>query len=164
MTPTIFSDRLARPGPKRVLSLDGGGIRGLISLGYLRAIETMLRVRYGNPDLVLAAYFDFVIGTSTGAVIATLIALGYPVSRILQIYLELAVKAFHPSNHWGLGAIGRMVGSRFDTASLEAVFRSQLARNSQSAVDFAVPTVGETGIVWSKRGQGARRYSDSFCR
>jgi uncharacterized protein len=163
MTTTVFSERLARAGPKRVLSLDGGGIRGLISLGYLRAIETLLRIRYGNPDLVLATYFDFVIGTSTGAVIATLIALGYPVSRIQQMYLELAVKAFHPSNHWGLGAIGRMVGNRFDTASLEAVFRSQLGDLRLGAKEFqaglGIVTMRlDTGSIWPLVNVPASKY------
>jgi len=44
--------------PKRILSLDGGGIRGILTLEYLEVIEGMLRQRTGRPDLCLADYFD----------------------------------------------------------------------------------------------------------
>jgi hypothetical protein len=36
------------PGPKRILALDGGGLRGILTLGILRRIETVLRERHGN--------------------------------------------------------------------------------------------------------------------
>ena len=57
--------------PKRILSLDGGGIRGVITLQFLEKIETILRKRHGdNPDFRLCHYFDLIGGTSTGAIIA----------------------------------------------------------------------------------------------
>jgi len=52
--------------PKRILSLDGGGIRGFLTLQYLEAIEALLRQRTGRADLVLSDYFDLIGGTSTG--------------------------------------------------------------------------------------------------
>lgn len=45
---------LARRGPRRLLALDGGGIRGAISLEILERIESILREQCGNPSLVLA--------------------------------------------------------------------------------------------------------------
>ena len=44
-------------GPKRILSLDGGGIRGELTLGYLKKIETILREKEKDPELVLSDYF-----------------------------------------------------------------------------------------------------------
>lgn len=41
-------DRLAAPGPKRILALDGGGMRGIITLGFLARIEAVLRERHGR--------------------------------------------------------------------------------------------------------------------
>ena len=66
-------------GPYRILSLDGGGAKGFYTLGVLREIEGMVK----GP---LCQHFDLVFGTSTGAIIASLIALGYDVEAIHEIY------------------------------------------------------------------------------
>lgn len=63
----------------RVLTLDGGGAKGFYSLGVLKEIEAMI----GGP---LHQKFDLVFGTSTGAIIASLIALGHSVDSILNLY------------------------------------------------------------------------------
>jgi patatin-like phospholipase/acyl hydrolase len=64
--------------PKRILSLDGGGVRGILSLGLLLQIETLLRARHGNdPQFRLCHYFDLIAGTSTGSIIAALLAKGW---------------------------------------------------------------------------------------
>ncbi|EFE0813779.1 patatin-like phospholipase family protein (plasmid) [Pseudomonas marginalis] len=63
----------------RVLALDGGGAKGFYTLGVLKEIEAML----GCP---LYKRFDLVFGTSTGAIIAALIALGYEVDQIHALY------------------------------------------------------------------------------
>ncbi len=63
----------------RVLTLDGGGAKGFYTLGVLKEIEAML----GCP---LYQKFDLVFGTSTGAIIASLIALGHNVDSILELY------------------------------------------------------------------------------
>lgn len=65
----------------RILSLDGGGAKGFYSLGVLREIEGMV----GKP---LYEAFDLVFGTSTGAIIAALISLGYTVDDIHSLYKE----------------------------------------------------------------------------
>ena len=63
----------------RILSLDGGGAKGFYTLGVLREIEGMI----GCP---LHERFDLVFGTSTGAIIGALIALGYGVEDIHALY------------------------------------------------------------------------------
>ena len=50
-----------------MLALDGGGIRGLITLGILEKIEKLVKDRAGGK---LCDYFDYIGGTSTGAIIA----------------------------------------------------------------------------------------------
>jgi hypothetical protein len=75
------------PGPHRLLALDGGGIRGMISIEVLGEIEEILRREQGGDDsFVLADYFDYVAGTSTGAIIATCIAMGMTVAQIREFY------------------------------------------------------------------------------
>ncbi len=81
-----FRDKLSPSASKRLLALDGGGIRGLITVEILAGIEAMLRAESGNPDLVLADYFDYIAGTSTGAIIATCLSLGMPVAKVRKFY------------------------------------------------------------------------------
>jgi hypothetical protein len=118
-------ERLRQPGPKRLLALDGGGIRGLVTVGYLARIEALLRERHGRPDLVLADYFDLIGGTSTGSIIASGLALGWPVSRIRELYLELGEKAFVIRKAL-LGKVSRMLGARYDERPLEELLQGQL--------------------------------------
>jgi patatin-like phospholipase/acyl hydrolase len=95
---SLLERRIAAPGPKKLLSIDGGGIRGLIALEFLARIEALLREKLGRSDLVLADYFDYVGGTSTGAIIATLISLGFPVEQMIEFYRTGAHTMFDPSN------------------------------------------------------------------
>jgi hypothetical protein len=83
----------------RLLSLDGGGIRGIFTLQILRRVEEVLRARYQEPDLVLADYFNFIGGTSTGAIIAALLSWGRPVEEITDLYEQFATSAFE-SSRW----------------------------------------------------------------
>ncbi|MFW5839330.1 MAG: patatin-like phospholipase family protein [Planctomycetota bacterium] len=89
-----MTSRLSAKGPHRILALDGGGIRGTISLGYLARIEQILRDRLGRENLVLADYFDLIGGTSTGAIIAACLAMGKSVDEIRRMYLELGGEVF----------------------------------------------------------------------
>ena len=72
----------------RLLALDGGGIRGIITLEVLAEIEAHLRTRYRREGLVLADYFDYVAGTSTGAIIAACVSLGMSVDEIRRFYVD----------------------------------------------------------------------------
>lgn len=81
----------APPVPRaRLLSFDGGGIRGLFALEIARRIETLLREAHGKPDLVLADHFAYMGGTSTGAIIATFLSWGLPVDEVMGLYRENA--------------------------------------------------------------------------
>jgi patatin-like phospholipase/acyl hydrolase len=84
----------ASNSPKRILSLDGGGIRGIFTLGILKKIESLLRVEKNNPNLLLGDYYDLIGGTSTGAIIASGLAIGKTVDEIIELYLELGKKIF----------------------------------------------------------------------
>jgi len=90
-----YLSRVTSPAPKRLLALDGGGIRGLITVEILARLEALLRDATGAGDaFVLGDYFDYVAGTSTGAILATCISLGLPVSQIRDFYLLGAAEMF----------------------------------------------------------------------
>ncbi|MBF8456712.1 patatin-like phospholipase family protein [Kaistella sp. G5-32] len=93
-------NRFSSTEPKKILSLDGGGIRGALSLGYLKRIESILREKENNPNYVLSDYFDLIGGTSTGAIIATLLALGKSVDEIREMYMELGGEIFAGKRNW----------------------------------------------------------------
>lgn len=88
-------ERFRQPGPKRILALDGGGSRGLLSLGVLAQLERHLGERSGDPGKFrLAHYFDLIGGTSTGAIIATTLALEWKVRDIVDLYFKLLPAIF----------------------------------------------------------------------
>ena len=92
-------DHLQNDGhPKRILALDGGGLRGILTIGLLQRIEDILRERHGgDKDFRLSHYFDLIAGTSTGSIIAATLALGWSVEDIRQKYMQLGQSVFKKS-------------------------------------------------------------------
>ena len=80
--------RLLTPGCKRMLSLDGGGVRGMITIAFLERLEQLVRAQHGNSSLVLADYFDMIGGTSVGSIIAVQLALGDDVATVKKVFEE----------------------------------------------------------------------------
>ena len=84
--------------PKRILALDGGGLRGILTLSYLAEIESTLSERHGGAETFrLSHYFDLIAGTSTGSIIAAALARGMSVSEIAKKYLDLGQRVFQKS-------------------------------------------------------------------
>jgi hypothetical protein len=84
--------------PRKMLAIDGGGIRGLISLGMLKQLEGMLARNQGaGADFRLCDYFDYVAGTSTGAIIAAGLAIGMSVDELIEFYRDSGKEMFEKS-------------------------------------------------------------------
>lgn len=66
-------------GTKRILSIDGGGIKGAMPIAFLARVEEITSQR-------IVDHFDLVAGTSTGGIIALGLGLGIPAARILELY------------------------------------------------------------------------------
>lgn len=135
-------------GPKRILALDGGGVRGLISLAFLERMESILRTRSGRDDYVLADYFDLIGGTSTGSLIAAALSLGYSVGRLIELYLTLAHRGFRKLP-WFEG----FWAPKFDERALRAVilehFASITLGSDQLRCGLAIVAKRlDTGSVW----------------
>ncbi len=91
-------EKLSKSAPHKLLALDGGGIRGIITLEVLARIESMLQHALNRDDsFVLADYFDYIAGTSTGAIIATFLALGWRIEKISTFYLTSSREMFDPT-------------------------------------------------------------------
>ena len=91
-------ERIEREGPKKLLAVDGGGIRGVLALEVLQGIEDLLRAKSGRPDFRLADYFDYIAGTSTGGIIAAGLSMGMSVGEILKFYQEAGAQMFVKAN------------------------------------------------------------------
>jgi len=116
------------PGQRRLLALDGGGIRGVLTLEVLAEFERMIRREHGRKDLVLADYFDYIAGTSTGAMIAAGLALGWPVERLMRIYTERGPEMFDsvPLHK----RFAKLFGYRFSSERLAAAMRQEYGTNT----------------------------------
>ncbi len=121
---TALLDRLKSPGPKKILSLDGGGIRGSLTLGYLQKLEDILVKKYNNPDLVLSDYFDLIGGTSTGSIIAGALALGNKVEIIRQNYMQMGGVIFGDKRHaWNPFETAKWLKARYNDEPFKAVLQ-----------------------------------------
>jgi predicted acylesterase/phospholipase RssA len=78
-SPETLHAELPKDGLYRILSLDGGGAKGVYTLGVLKEIEGMI----GCP---LYKRFDLIFGTSTGSIIGSLLAIGCEVDQIHELY------------------------------------------------------------------------------
>ena len=145
--------------PKRILAVDGGGIRGMMAVGILREIETLLRARVGgDPNFRLSHYFDLIGGTSTGAIIAAGLALGMSVDEIHQHYLNLG-KAVFKRNLLRLG----VVRQKFDAADVSRALKSVFEDRTLASSDFKTGLMImskrlDTGSPWPLTNNPSARY------
>jgi len=153
-----LDEHLFGPGPKRILSLDGGGVRGLITLGLLKRIEDLLALRSADPPAFrLSDYFDLIGGTSTGAIIATLLAFGQRVDDVTKLYFDLCPQVFSRrtllsyvflSPRFDSAAFRRVIDATFDQILVERGQDGQLTRQQRLVEE---PTLGspllQTGLA-----------------
>ena len=144
-------EHLFGPGPKRILALDGGGIRGALSLRVLRRIETLLRERVPaarRDAFRLCDYFDLIGGTSTGAIIATGLALGMSVEALDAMYRKLGESIFDPSL-FRKGLLRAKFSDRPLRAALKQVFGDTALGGPEVRTGLAIVTKRiDTGSPW----------------
>jgi hypothetical protein len=146
-------------GPRRVLAIDGGGMRGALAVGILAQLEKTLRDKLGRPTLVLADYFDLIGGTSTGAIIAAGLALGRDAAYLSELYHRLGPRVF------GRGGAPRLplVQSRFNPKKLEQVIVEELGAATLGDAAWrtgfaAVAKRVDTGSCWVLTNCPGARY------
>ncbi len=84
-----LENRFSTVQPRKILALDGGGIRGVITLQILAEMEKQLKENLGKgDDFRLSDFFDYIGGTSTGAIIAAGLSMGMTVQQLLDFYIN----------------------------------------------------------------------------
>jgi uncharacterized protein len=129
--------------PQRyLLSIDGGGIRGIIPAVALVKLES-------TTGRLTRDIFSFVAGTSTGAIIAAAIAAGIPASRILSLYVDRAREVFTGSTI--LNTLQRVIfGSMYSTQKLHDLITEEIDSSGRwslndSLVDLLITAKGVPG-------------------
>src|SRR6266550_858649 len=106
-TDSQLSTEYKNDGLCRILALDGGGAKGFYTLGVLKEIEGML-------NCPLYKRFDLVFGTSTGAIIGSLVSLGYEIDEIYDLYKRhVPVVMAERSAHARTRALSKLAGDVF---------------------------------------------------
>src|SRR5215208_3357322 len=83
------------PPPRKLLALDGGGIRGILTLEVLLKMEQLLAEATGKGEKFrLSDFFDYIGGTSTGAIIAAGLARGMSAGELLDFYQQTGPAMF----------------------------------------------------------------------
>lgn len=132
MPKTLFEHLSPDTGAKRILALDGGGVKGVLSLGMLKAVEDELRRRAGgNPDFRLSDYYDLIGGTSTGAIIASGLSLGLSVDELIALYMRLGPEVFGRN-----AGDGVFLQSKFESKKLRRALHSVLSTKTLGSQDI----------------------------
>lgn len=139
--------RFKSPGPKRILTIDGGGVRGALAIGMLSKLERTLRDKLGRPDLVLADYFDLIGGTSTGAIIAAGLALGRDCANLDALYRRMGPSIF------GAKLRVPMLQAKFNPLHLQRVLEQELGHDTLGSAPWrtgfaAIAKRVDTGSPW----------------
>lgn len=103
----------------KILSIDGGGIKGLYSAVILADFEE----KYGK----LSKHFDLICGTSTGGIIALAIAAGIPAKKIVNLYIENGPKIF-PYKRKRNRLLGKIKQATFSSKYSDYELREALSR------------------------------------
>ncbi|MGE3141930.1 MAG: patatin-like phospholipase family protein [Hyphomonadaceae bacterium] len=160
MARTLEQHLAADAGPKRILALDGGGVKGILTLGMLSVLEAELRQRARDDGLVLSDYYDLIGGTSTGAIIATGLALGLSVDALIDMYLALGPKVFGKT-----AGDGVFLQSKFDARKLRAALAPVLTTKTlgsdalQTGLAIHAKRI-DTGAAWVLTNHPRSKFFD----
>jgi len=131
----------------RILSLDGGGIRGIFTASFLATLEDLAGRRAGE-------FFDLVTGTSTGAIIGLAVAFGIPARRVLDLYVERGARIFRRPR-----LLGSLFRPRYGNRHLERAVREIFGDRSinDARVPVCIPSYELTNSwprIWKDEHAG----------
>lgn len=148
----------------RMLSIDGGGIRGVIALEVLSKIEADLRAHTGKEDLVLADWFDFIGGTSTGAIVAAGLSMGMAVDELMSLYTKRGKTMFKRA-----GLMERLWYNQYSHEELEKILKATFGEDTILGTDrlktllMVVLRNASTDSPWPLTNNPKAKYNQADC-
>lgn len=156
MSPAISASQEKSQSRFQVLSLDGGGIRGVFAAAVLAAVEEDL----GSS---IVEHFDLISGTSTGGIIALGLGLGMRPAEILDFYVNHGPRIF--SNPWGLASLRHWFIRKYSRRPLETALRGAFGDRlfGESRVRLVVPAFNlDADEVYNFRTPHVERLKRDF--
>jgi patatin-like phospholipase/acyl hydrolase len=109
-----------------ILSIDGGGIRGILPGTLLTYVEQKIREKTGDKKATIGQYFDLIAGTSTGGILSLLFLcpdtngkFKYSAQEAVDIYLKYGSKIFDLSFRKKFMSLGGLLDEKYDATNLE---------------------------------------------
>lgn len=147
--------------PRKMLALDGGGIRGVMTLQIVKRIEELLAARSGAGDKFrLCDYFDYIAGTSTGCIIAAGLARGMSAQELIDFYLKTGEQMFE--KRWLLARLQSFYSADPLRQQLQHVFgpATTLAPQDLRCLLLAVTRNATTDSPWPISSNPDAKYND----
>lgn len=153
-------------GLKRLLALDGGGIRAIFSLEVLCRLEAQLRQKTGNPNLLLCDYFDYIAGSSSGAIVATCLSWGMSAAEVKDLYVNRSLEMFRRA------PIYRRLWHKFEADAMARLFKTVFSEDGEGKVAALLGTKKlrtllmlvmrnhSTGSPWPISNNPAAKFND----
>lgn len=125
----------------RILSLDGGGIRGILPGTILTYLEEQIRKKTGNDKAFIGEYFDFLAGTSTGGILC--LAYIFPdgngsymfsARKALDVYLDRGGEIFNASLSKKIESLGGVLDEKYRAKELELALLNYFGEKQLSDV------------------------------
>ena len=130
------SDQEAKNKPLRVLSIDGGGVRGVLPARILSLMEEKFHINIYNT-------FDLIVGTSAGSIVAGSIAANYDLAQLVDDYIEASPKIFR--EQWNFFGLAR---SKYNRKSLEDFLHKKLGNIKLGEIEKPIILNATNVSVW----------------
>ena len=132
----------------RILSIDGGGIRGILPGQIIVALEEKIQKRTGNPDARIADYFDLIAGTSTGGILSCVYTCPdenrrpkFEAKDAVELYLKYGTAIFSASTSRKLSSLTGLLRAKYQPTVLENILKEKLGdtKLSDSLSNLIIP-------------------------
>jgi len=141
-----------------ILSIDGGGIRGIFAAQILKRIQEEMAIGFSDK-------FDIIAGTSTGSIIAAGLAVDYPIDKIVTLYKAQGKKIFSPNysetfnwKNWK-GLFKSKYNNRFLKQELSAIFEDKTLSDTKTRLIMPASDISNGNVFVLKSN-----YDPNFVR